>query len=240
MFVILSVKKINKGKTKIETERYDLENSYFYKVKVRHRFKRPPRRKIVETLYNINLPVIGENIPEYEGMLRVNDRRFRAVLLSNAVANLSAGSVVISDRFGEYPYCLERIMKRTRQVHIITENPEVYARENIKVFSSLGAAASISEEPISSKCDILFSPFADSSRTFADTQILVGEGGFELESGRAGIPYKYRKLAGEDVDDITLGAALWQNCNETYLEDIVPERIVNKTSGAFIKTSKPC
>ncbi len=225
---------------KPQLERYDIENSHFYRVNIPYR-RRIKTKKAVNLLRQINLPVVfGKDVKgcEYEGIVPVNSRQYKARLLANAVSAVSPVSVVISDRFGEFSHCLDTIMSTARQVHIVTENPSAYSEENMQVFKNRGACASISDSPLGVKYDIMFSPFSDSSRVLCDASILVGEEGFELVNDRLGVPYKYRKQKPEMVDEIDFAAALYEVCGIKELENCVPERIANKTTSAFINLKK--
>ena len=240
MFVILNVQKVpGRGLPRHKTEviKNEFDDYAFIGVNILHKSKKPRKSKICKVLKDLALPVIlaeGTSLPEYEGLYKVSEKRYRTVLLANAAASVSAVSVCISDRFGEYPYVLPRIIRKTRQVHIVTENPAAYSEENIKVMASYGAAASISESPLSVKYDIMFSPFADSSRILCDASVLIGEGGFDLKDGRAGLPEKYRKHKPYFVSEISFAAALYECCGTAAVAECIPERLVNRSNGAFI------
>lgn len=226
---------------KPQLERYEIENSHFYRVNIPRKRKRIKTKKAAKILRQINLPVVfGKDIEvcDYEGVVPVNSRQFKARLLANAVSAIFPASVVISDRFGEFSHCLDTIIRTARQVHIVTENPSAYSEENMMVFKNRGASASISTSPLNVKYDIMFSPFSDSSRVLCDASILVGEEGFDLVNDRLGVPYKYRKQKPEMVDEIDFAAALYEQCGITELENCIPEKIVNKTTSAFINLKK--
>lgn len=209
---------------------------FYYDVTVKYRGKSPDKSAVANVLCELGCPVIGvSEIPEYSGIEKVNGKKLIPRLLSNAVASLGVGSVALCDRFGEYPECLYPLLSGSRSVCVITRNPSVYASENIRAYSELGASAYVCTRPPEKRFDIMFSPFSNSSRVNVSAPFLVGEDGFCLGYD-IGLPKDCDIPVG--VNPIDFAYALYNFCGVKKIAECVPSALYNKNTDAVIRSKK--
>ncbi len=176
---------------------------------------------------------------------RFNRNEYNIKMMENFICNVlencseQCDNLKISfyDPNAEYPLFVEKLLKYTSQITIVSNMPKFYENESERMMREIGASYIVSNSVDKlSPCDILICPSkikvhlptVRDSLIFTAYKPLVSTSGVVVTKYYPSFPIKYMELKPECIDELYFLSALYTLCEKTHLEKLIPIRCGNE------------
>ncbi len=184
------------------------------------------RKKIKETPFQA-LVAEGLTPPEFIRPY-YTDGYYRRLLL-NAFLYVTAGAehLALVDPDGRMPEIAAALLERARQVTVFTFAEAAYAPYCSGWLATLGTQPVFTQRlSVLQGARGIFAPFACGALPGGPNTLLFGPGGYGIATADLPLPLPYLRALPAGISAFAFAAALYTQCGETALQDLLPPTLI--------------